>query len=158
MKKEPILAKLHIDMTNLTSHSTGLLQGTAYNTLHDHLTRTLSPHHLSIPEWKFLGQLHDHGKMRLADLADFLSYDPPQVTKLAKALEKKKLVKRVQDTKDERAKIISITPLGNTLITSIDPEVKKMLAVLMRGITPEELRVYIKVLATIVDNATEISA
>jgi DNA-binding MarR family transcriptional regulator len=152
MSEESIISKLNIDPSNLRAYSTGLLQGTAYNNLHAYLSQTLLSFELSVPQWKFLGQLHEHGPMRLAELADYLSYDPPQVTKIAKALEKKKYVKRAPDRNDERAKSISITPSGSSLVESVEPEVKKALAYILKGITPDELRIYIKVLALIVDN------
>lgn len=152
MSAESIITKLKIDPTNLRAYSTGLLQGTAYNNLHSYLTQTILPFKLSIPEWKFLGQLHEHGQMRLAELAEYLSYDPPQVTKLAKGLEKKGYAKRTQDRDDERAKLISITKKGSDLIEKIEPEVKKALAIILKDVTPNELRIYLKVLGRIVDN------
>ncbi len=150
---EPIEKVLRIDPTQLRGYSTGLLQGKAYNKMNSHLTRTLLPFELSIPEWKLLGQLHEHGNIKLNELAELLSYDPPMVTKLAKSLEKKSLVKRNHDPRDERAKIIAITPQGNTVIEQIEPEVKKTMWKLLSGVTREELLIYIKVLTSIVNNS-----
>lgn len=153
MNKNPILELLNIDLIQLKAYSTGLLQGKAYNALQDALSRALSSYNISIPEWKLLGQLHEHGKMRLAVLAEYLSYDPPMVTKLAKNLEKKGLIQRSADSTDERAKVISITPNGNKIVKKTEPEVKKLMARLLKGITPDELRTYIKVLSLIVNNS-----
>jgi DNA-binding MarR family transcriptional regulator len=153
MNKNPILELLNIDLIQLKAYSTGLLQGKAYNALQDALSRALSSYNVSIPEWKLLGQLHEHGKMRLAVLAEYLSYDPPMVTKLAKNLEKKGLIQRSADSTDERAKVISITPNGNKIVKKTEPEVKKLMARLLKGITPDELRTYIKVLSLIVNNS-----
>ncbi len=138
--------------SDLTAHSTGLLQGTAYSRLHANLTNVLTPFNLSIPEWKLLGQLYDHGNIRLSGLSELLSYDPPMVTKLTKGLEKKRLLRREYDRTDERAKIIVLTPDAIKLLKKIDPMVKKKLAEVLRGITQEELKTYIKVLTTIVNN------
>lgn len=142
----------NIDLLKLTAYGTGLLQGKSYSRLIEKLTESLLPFGVSIPEWKLLGQLHEHGKMRLSDLAEKLSYDPPMVTKLAKKLEKKGLSKRVADSKDERAKVISITSKGDNLVKSIEPEVKKTMRMILKGLTPDELRIYLKVLATIIEN------
>ncbi len=152
MKNIPIEKKLNIDPANLNAYSTGLLQGKAYNRLHVNLTQMLAPFDISIPEWKLLGQLHEHGKIRLAELAEYLSYDPPMVTKLAKLLEKKKLLQRLQDPHDERAKIVSITKNGNDLVKQIEPVAKKVLALILKGVTHDELISYIKVLTVIVNN------
>ena len=138
--------------SDLTAHSTGLLQGTAYSRLHTNLSEVLIPFNLSIPEWKLLGQLYDHGNVRLNELSELLSYDPPMVTKLAKQLEKKQLLRREFDPTDERAKIIAITSQASKLLKQIDPIVKKRLGEILKGITQEDLKKYIKVLNAIVNN------
>lgn len=148
----PIEQKLHIKRAQLHAYSTGLLQGTAYQRLYETLVRALLPYSLSIPEWKLLGQLHEHGSMRLTELADYLNYDPPMVTKVSKLLEKKELAKRSHDKIDERAKIIIITSKGSKLIDEVELPVKKAMAGILTGITPHELSIYIKVLLTIVNN------
>jgi MarR family transcriptional regulator, transcriptional regulator for hemolysin len=145
----------NINAFQLHAYSTGLLQGKAYSRLHTHLTRALFQFNVSIPEWKLLGQLHEHGNVKLSILAELLSYDPPMVTKLVKQLEKKGLLKRVQDTIDERAKIITITPEGTNLIEKAEPEVKKIMKVLLKGVSSEELIIYLKVLTAIVNNTQE---
>lgn len=152
MKKESVEKILNINPVQLYAYSSGLLQGKAYSRLHNNLTRTLIPFNVSVPEWKLLGQLHEHGNIKLNELSDLLSYDPPMVTKLAKMLEKKELVIREADKKDERAKIIKITNKGNNLIMQAESEVKKTLANILRGVTREELATYIKVLIIIVNN------
>lgn len=152
MNNESIKKKLYINPQQLYAYSTGLLQGMAYQRLYDSLNRVLIPFNLSIPEWKLLGQLHEHGKVKLSELAELLSYDAPMVTKLAKMLEKKELAKRIHDTVDERVKVINITIEGSQLIEKLEPEVKRAMALLLKGITPEELKIYIKVLSTIVNN------
>ena len=152
MKSEPIEKTLNITPYKLNAYSSALLQGTAYSRLHTYLSRTLVPFNLSIPEWKLLGQLYEHGRVKLSELAELLSYDPPMVTKLAKMLEKKELVKRLPDELDERAKVISNTVQGKKLIEQIEPEVKKTMAILLKGTSTEELHVYIKVLTLIVNN------
>lgn len=145
--------KFNIESGNMRAYSSGLLQGTAYNKLHVGLTSALAPFNIYIPEWKLLGQLHENGKIRLSELATLLSYDPPMVTKLAKGLEKKKLLKREYDKQDERAKLIVNTAAGNALIEEIEPIVKKQMRIALKGVNPEELKTYLKVLNTIVENA-----
>lgn len=141
--------------SDLTAHSTGLLQGTAYSRLHTSLTNVLTPFNLSIPEWKLLGQLYDNGNVRLSDLSALLSYDPPMVTKLAKNLEKKGLLRREYDRTDERAKIIVLTSQASKLLKQIDPIIKKRLGEILKGISQQELKIYIKILSIIVRNTQE---
>jgi MarR family transcriptional regulator, transcriptional regulator for hemolysin len=152
MQSKSIEKVLNINPAQLNAYSSGLLQGKAYSRLHVALSRVLQPYELSIPEWKLLGQLYENGKMRLAELAEYLSYDPPMVTKLAKLLEKKGFLKRLQDPNDERAKIVSITKNGTDLVKEIEPVAKKTMGQVLKGITREELIIYIKVLTVIVNN------
>lgn len=145
------LIKLIMNKT-VNAYSTGLLQGIAYNRLNKKLTVALLPFNISIPEWKLLGQLYDHNNLRLSALADYLSYDPPMITKIAKQLEKRELITRQQDNNDERAKIITITDKGRALIEELEPVVKTAIRELLVGVTQEELAIYIKVLSVIVEN------
>ena len=142
MKSEPIDKKLH----------TGFLHSQVYSRILERISKALIPFGISIPEWKFLGQLHLHGKVKLNKLADLLSYDPPMVTKVAKKLEKKKLVKREQDLTDERAKLIKITKKGRSLFERIEPRVKNTMLNIFHGINKKELGVYLKVLTRIFKN------
>jgi DNA-binding MarR family transcriptional regulator len=137
---------------DLNAHGLGLLQGTAYSRLHENLTQVLNPFGISIPEWKLLGQLYDNGNMRLSSLSDLLSYDPPMVTKLTKSLRKKKLITREYDREDERVKIVVITPEAVKILRKIDPIVKIRMRDILKGVSREELNVYIKVLNVIVAN------
>lgn len=155
MNKEPIEKILNINPFKLHAYSTGLLQGKAYNRLQTYLSRTLLPFNVSIPEWKLLGQLHEHKDIKLSKLAQLLSYDPPMVTKLVKLLERKKMVQRIPDRTDERAKIITITPLGDNLIKNAEKPVKKMMSEILIGVSFKDALTYLKVLTVIVNNTEE---
>lgn len=146
---------LKIDAGKLHAYSTGLLQGKAYRALNASLTNVLFQQNLSVPEWKLLGQLFDHGDMKLAQLAQRLDVEAPLVTALIDKLEKKKLVKRTLHTLDKRAKIISITQKGREVIMVLEPQVKAAMGKLLQGISQEALLIYIHVLETIVNNASE---
>jgi DNA-binding MarR family transcriptional regulator len=153
MKNKLEEKKSNANSVQLNAYSTGLLQGKAYSKMHAALTQALAPYNISIPEWKLLGQLHENGKIRLAELAEYLSYDPPMVTKLAKMLEKKKWLQRLADPTDERAKIVSITKTGNELVVELEPVAKMAMSALLNGVGRDELLTYIKVLSLIVNNS-----
>jgi len=153
MKKIPIEQSLQIDHTALHAYSTGLLQGKAYRSLNSALAKVVYIDDLSIPEWKLLGQLVDHGLMRLADLAERLDVEPPLVTKLIDQLEKKEMLRRTSHSEDKRAKVISITKKGKDTVLDLEPKVKVAMGKLLYGTTPEELRVYLSILQRIVNNA-----
>lgn len=139
--------------TKLSAYNAGLLQGKAYAGLYEKLMQALSPFNISVPEWKLLGQVYDNNQIKLSDLAEKLRYDPPMVTKLVKSLEKKGLLKRKQDPADERAKMIVATESGIKLIKKAEPDVKKMMSVILEGASSKEFAIYIKVLKIIDANA-----
>ena len=138
--------------TGSGAHVVGLLQGKAYSRLHTHLSRTLVRYNLSIPEWKLLGQVGDHKGIKLSNLAEILGYDPPLVTKLVKQLEKKGWVHRAASETDERAKIITVTIKGSSILEKTEPDVRLLLRGILSGISVEELQIYKKVLQAIIKN------
>lgn len=152
MKNNKTKSAFYIDSVNLTAYSAGLLQGTAYSRLHTRLSRALVGFNLSIPEWKLLGQVFEKGEVKLSDLSTLLSYDPPMVTRLVKQLERKKHLQRYADKTDERAKVVVITKRGASIIKDAEPVIKKTMRVILKGISPDELLTYLKVLNTIVIN------
>ncbi len=154
MDNHSISSQLKIEHGNLNAYSTGLLQGKAYRALNNSLNKVLYTVDLTVPEWKLLGQLHDHGIMKLAQIADRLDVEPPLVTALIDRLEKKGFVSRDYHPQDKRAKIISITPKGVKTVKYIEPEVKKIMRKLLNGVSHQDLIVYIKILETIVNNAS----
>ncbi len=130
-----------------------MLQGKAYRSLNTHLNKALYEFELSIPEWKLIGQLFEHGPMRLAEIAERLSVEAPLVTNLIDLLEKKELVERTFDKNDRRAKIIISTKKADRMIPEIDKKVKVIMNQLLVGVTREDLISYIKVMQAIVNNA-----
>lgn len=146
---------LKIDLKQFNAYNAGLLQGKAYRALNTELTKALLQFDLSIPEWKLLGQLYDHGEMKLAELADRLQVEAPLVTALIDKLEKKKLVLRKFHPHDKRAKIIIATSTAKKIIPKVEPVVRKSMTTLMKGVSFNELRTYVKVLKIIVTNASK---
>ena len=141
-----------ITPTKQQSYSLSFLEGLAHRKFSSHLTKTLTNHNLSIPEWKLLGQLLENGSLKLADIAQLLSVEPPLVTALVDRLEKNDFVKRQHDAKDHRAKIIQVTGKGLRVMEEIEPQIQETIQELLKGITQEELTKYMKVMTTIIAN------
>lgn len=150
-----IREKLNIDPKKLNAYSSGLLQGIAYRALNDELTRVLFQFNIAIPAWKLIGQLHDHGDMKLTEVANRLRIEAPSATELIDKLERRELVTRKNQETDKRVKIIGITEKGKNLLIDIDPLVKQTMGRLLKDVTREDLVSYIKVLESIVNNSDE---
>jgi DNA-binding MarR family transcriptional regulator len=140
------------DASPRKAYNSGLIQGKAYRVLTAHIASVLLPYNLSIPEWKLLGQLAEHGTLKLAKLAELLGVEAPLVTSLVDSLEMKGLVKRTNDPQDKRAKLLEATKKSLTILEDIEPKMKAKIRLLLHGTTEEEISTYLKVLKVIVEN------
>jgi len=136
------------------TYNAGLLQGKAYRILEFHLSQTLSPYNLSIPEWKLLGQLVDQDKLKIGEIADLLDVDPPLVTVLVQMLQSKKMVDRRVDENDRRVNFILPTFKGRDHINALEKDVSRLLKQLLSGISSNELYDYMKVLRMLSKNGS----
>lgn len=73
---------------------------------------------VSLARSKFLLLLECQGPQRSTDIASALGFAPRTVTEAIDGLERDKLVRREPDPKDRRAKIVSITETGRTVISA----------------------------------------
>ncbi|MCF3639460.1 MarR family transcriptional regulator [Rhizobium sp. TRM95111] len=73
---------------------------------------------VSLARSKFLLLLDCQGPLRSTDIASALGFAPRTVTEAIDGLERDKLVVREPDPKDRRAKIVSITAMGRTVINA----------------------------------------
>lgn len=74
--------------------------------------RTTSP-----AVWRTLSILTTDGDLRVGDLARASRVSQPTMTKLLRGLAEDELVKRIADSDDSRAWLISITPKGTAALT-----------------------------------------
>jgi DNA-binding MarR family transcriptional regulator len=142
----------------LTTYKTGLLQAKAYRNLKGHLSCHLGQFNLTLPEWAFLGMVYDHKELRLSELAKILDVEAPFATTLADTLQKKGLIKRREDTKDRRAKVITLSAKGKDVVPKIEESTKVAMRNIVAGSTPTELQIYLKMLNLIVENFNADSA
>jgi MarR family transcriptional regulator for hemolysin len=138
----------------MPSYTSGLLQARAYRLLRSYVNKTLSEFHLTMAEWALVGQLYDQrAGLRFADLATILEVEPPLVTKLVDGLETRKIVTRQEHPDDRRAKVICLTEAGVALVEKVEKIVTQAMRELLRNVSVDDLRIYLKVLAQIADAA-----
>ena len=73
----------------LPTYKSTLLQVKAQRIIRTHIVKLLSTFDLSLSEWIILGNLHERGGVRLADIANLLSVEAPLVTSLVVKLQKR---------------------------------------------------------------------
>ncbi len=82
----------HKTASDFTTYQAALIFSRANRKLNDFLRAELAECNLSIPEWSYLGLLHDSQGMRGMAAAGILDVEPPFATRLGNKLAKKKLV------------------------------------------------------------------
>lgn len=93
---------------------------------------------VSLARSKFLLLLECQGPQRSTDIACALGFAPRTVTEAIDGLERDKLVKREPDPKDRRAKIVSITETGRTVISAAQQPQHKMIEAIFNALTEEQ--------------------
>jgi DNA-binding MarR family transcriptional regulator len=93
-------------------------------------------HDLTFSQVELLGFIGPTGKETMRSIADHLGVTPPSATEIVKDMEKKGLVKRVDDKKDRRIVFIVLSPSAKKLSVSLCKQkelmFKKMLSKLDR--------------------------
>ena len=133
-----------------TSYQCGLLQAKSSRLFRSAVSAALEPHQLSVAEWNLLVQLQSSDGMRHAKIAGILQVEAPLVTALVKQLERKRLVRRISDPQDSRAKCLFLTRKAVQLLPCLETLVCSAAQELLAGIPPESLAGYFAVMEAIV--------
>lgn len=97
-----------------------------------------------------------HGKpLRQGVLADELDIEGPSIVRLIDLLEAEGLVERREDPTDRRAKMLSLTPAGETMARQVEQIVGRLRNEILRGIPNDQLVTAFEVLRTIERKVSE---
>ena len=115
--------------------------------------RRLGPFGLSEATWLPLIYLaRAAGPMRQKDLAAALTLDGSSVVRLLDALEASGLIERGEENTDRRAKLISITAQGWSIIEQVEIVARDVRNATLGGLSDDDLRVATRVLDSICRN------
>ena len=92
-----------------------------------------------------------------ATLAGEIAFDRTTITGVIDRLEAKGLMSRQVSAKDRRARVLAITPDGQTMLERIRPAVEAAQHQMTRGLTAEETETLMHLLHKAVDNANALS-
>lgn len=105
-------------------------------------------------QFMLIDLIWNQGEMSQQQLADQLQKDKNSVTKLVDAIERKGLVKRVQNSKDRRSNTIVLTDKGETLKHGAKEKGISVLDQMLEGIDEKELRAFLSTLKKLNENMT----
>ncbi|KQV43410.1 MULTISPECIES: MarR family transcriptional regulator [unclassified Rhizobium] len=86
------------------------------------------------------------------ELAEELGIETPTIVRLLDGMEKQDFVERRLEASDRRTKRIHLTAHGRQSAEEIEEVARKIRVEVLEGIDPEEKRVTLKVVNTVIDN------
>ena len=109
--------------------------------------RVLTAEGLALLEWQLMFSLARFGTCHLAYITRHTSIDPAHGSRAATALEKRKLVARVDDPENRRRKLISLTPEGVKTFERVWPRAQQMIRNVEQDFTAQEFAEFKRLLS-----------
>lgn len=93
---------------------------------------------VTLPQFRTLVLLEQHGSMTTAQLAEALGVVPSTATRMCDRLERKRLVRRATDPDDRRRLALTLSDAGHRLIAESTARRRQQIAKLLRTIPVAE--------------------
>ncbi len=143
------------ELSVATTYQAGIAQATMHRKLQKFCDDVLEPYGITKVQWLIVGTVFDHKStgIRISDLTKILGTNMPYMTNTVNTLEDKNILKRVENSMDNRSVFITVSP-------SFLPKCKKI-EVMLRdalrrkvylNISYDDFRVYMKVLYQLANN------
>lgn len=84
-------------------------------------SRDLAPWELTVPMWRVLAVLQEHGAHRLTDLSVLTAVDVSTLSRIVGAMTRKSFVTRSVAPDNRREVVISLTPEGRAALAKVVP-------------------------------------
>ena len=95
---------------------------------------------LSIPEWRVLANLAEHGTLNARQIVEFTTMEKSKVSRAVNNLSRRGLLSQRRAAGDSRAKDLQLTGEGEALYRRIVPRVLAWERDLLDGLSPGEYR------------------
>lgn len=111
---------------------------------------------VSLARSKFLLLLECQGPQRSTDIASALGFAPRTVTEAIDGLERDRLVRREPDPKDRRAKIVSITETGRSVISAAQQPQHKTIEAIFAVLDEEQRKTLLDIVCRLSERTEEL--
>jgi len=101
--------------------------------------RFLSPHNLSVSQFRTLETLYNQGPLCQKDISGHVVKSTGNITTVIDGLEEKSLVRRVRNKNDRRRYNIELTPEGKKLVKKLLPQKAKRIKRVMGKMSTKDL-------------------
>ena len=113
---------------------------------------------LKMPEWRVVTVLAEAGELTQQDIVGRTKMDKVTVSRAARVLERRKLVRRQQNAEDGRSLRLSLTRSGKALYERVVPTALDFEADVLSGLTTREVTTLLKVLQKLETSAARVLA
>ncbi|WP_404712960.1 MarR family transcriptional regulator [Sphingomonas sp. MMS24-J13] len=110
------------------------------------------------PRWRVLSWAHLLPGIKQTELAERMNISGPTLVRILDSLEGQHLIERRESADDRRVKEIHLTERGKPVVEQIDAEVSEIRDAVLEGVSEEELRTCLNVLAHLRRNLADVSA
>lgn len=112
---------------------------------------------IGIPEWRVIAQLGEFGSLTSRAIGEMSQMHKTKVSRAVMELDQRGLVARSANRADRRESFISLTPAGSRMYGQIVPLALAFQARWTEGIAPDELRVFERVLAVLMERGRHLA-
>jgi DNA-binding MarR family transcriptional regulator len=110
---------------------------------------------LLLPHFSVLTTLGDRGPLAQYELADQLGLNRSHLVHYVDELESRKAVRRERDPEDRRRQVVSLTPVGRTLLAQLQIPIKQVQDRFLAVLSAQERAVLMELLARLLEHADE---
>lgn len=119
------------------------------------LAQGLRDYGLRVPEWRALAALYGREKCTMSELADLATIDRTTLTRTIDRMEEAGWLARVADAADMRVTRLELSTAGRRMFERIWPEVEKLNALALEGVSKAEIRDLRRILERVHANLDE---
>ena len=102
--------------------------------------------------------LEEHGALQQSHLLEHVAIEQPTMAALLTRMERDRLLVRKSDPNDARARLVSLTPRGATVLTRAKKLMLDVVEEAMRGVSKDDRERLVRTLQVVVQNLDEDSS
>ena len=112
---------------------------------------------LTSPQFAALNLIHDHPGIDQATLAGAIAFDRATIGGVVDRLVSKGFVERITNSKDRRARVLTLTNDGETMLARLRPVVRDSQDAILASLTDQEKKEFIRLAAKVASAGNELS-
>lgn len=123
-----------------------------YLLMNRHIERELKKYGLARSQFQVLYYTHQAGKLTQKELLQFMQVEPATLTVIIDGLDKKGLLKRVENKTDKRSNVIQLTQKGEKLREKVPSLPEIMEKRMFHSVTKSNKELAIKIIEQMIQN------